>query len=224
MLRSIGDGAATNSIEEFAETECLFITGNNIIETHPVTATYVKEGKKAGMKIIVCDPKWTPMVTHADIWLQPRLGTDVALLNGIIRVMIEEELLDKDFIATRVEDGEQAVEMLRKIVENATFKETQRITGVPKEKVQAAARMYAKSATAMIATGMGVSQQVVGTNNVYALMNMMLICGQIGRPKAGINPPRGQNNVQGATDVGCSPYFYPGYIPVTDKSNIEKRL
>jgi formate dehydrogenase alpha subunit len=222
MLRSIGDGAASNSIEEFSSTNCFFITGNNIIETHPVTATFIKQGKKKGQKIIVCDPKWTPMVKYADIWLQPRLGSDVALLNGMIRVMIGEELLDREFISARVEGGMQAVEVLRKSVENATLEETRRITSVSGEKIQAAARMYATSDTAMIATGMGMSQQVVGTNNVYALMNMMLICGQIGRLNAGINPPRGQNNVQGATDVGCSPRFYPGYISVTDEYNRRK--
>jgi formate dehydrogenase alpha subunit len=223
MLRSIGNGAGSNSIEDFSKTDCLFITGNNIIETHPVTATFVKNGREKGQKIIVCDPKWTPMVKYADIWLQPQLGTDVALLNGMIRVILQEGLVDEDFVAARVEGGLQALSLLQKSVENYIPKEVERITTVPQEKMVAAARIYAGAATAIIATGMGMSQQVVGTNNVYALINMMLICGQIGKMHAGLNPPRGQNNVQGATDVGCSPLFYPGYIPISDEAN-RKRI
>ncbi|MFP4023062.1 MAG: formate dehydrogenase subunit alpha [Thiohalospira sp.] len=223
MLKSIGDGAGSNSIQDFATTDCLFVIGNNIIETHPVTATFVKNGNYAGKKLIVCDPKWTPMVKYADIWLQPRLGTDIALLNGMIRVIIKEGLIDKAFIEKRVDRGMEAFEELKQLVEKYTPEKTEEITSVPKEKMMAAARMYATSETSMIATGMGMSQQVTGTNNVFSLINMMLITGQIGKERAGIDPPRGQNNVQGATDVGCSPIIYPGYIPVTDDKN-RKRI
>jgi len=219
MLRSIGDGAGSNSIEDFATTDCLFVTGNNIIETHPVTATYVKNGKYKGNSIIVCDTKWTPLVKYADIWLQPRLGTDVALLNGIMHVIIKEDLVHKRFIRERVDRGMEAFDELKALVEKYTPEYTEKITSVPKEKIAAAARMYASAPTAMIATGMGMSQQVTGTNNVFSLINMMLITGQIGKERAGIDPPRGQNNVQGATDVGCSPIIYPGYIPVGNDEN-----
>ncbi|MFO7939951.1 MAG: formate dehydrogenase subunit alpha [Bacteroidales bacterium] len=219
MLRSIGDGAGSNSIEDFATTDCLFVTGNNIIETHPVTATYVKNGKYNGNSIIVCDPKWTPLVKYADIWLQPRLGTDVALLNGLIHVIIKEGLVHERFIRQRVDRGMEAFEELKALVEKYTPVFTEEITSVPKDKIVEAARMYASAPTAMIATGMGLSQQVTGTNNVFSLINMMLITGQIGKERAGIDPPRGQNNVQGATDVGCSPIIYPGYIPVGDEDN-----
>ncbi len=222
MLSAIGDGAGSNSIEDFATTGCLFVTGNNIIETHPVTATYVKSGKKNGAKIIVCDPKWTPLVKYADIWLQPRLGTDVALLNGMIRVIIKEDLVDKYFIQNRVEDGLRAVDALLQCVEPYTLAAVEKITGVQQDLITNAARMYATAESAITATGMGMSQQVVGTNNVFALINMMLISGQIGKLHSGLNPPRGQNNVQGATDVGCSPLYYPGYIPVTDARNRKK--
>ncbi|MCK5029028.1 MAG: formate dehydrogenase subunit alpha [Bacteroidales bacterium] len=219
MLKSIGDGAGSNSIEDFATTNCLFVTGNNIIETHPVTATYVKQGKEKGNKIIVCDPRWTPLVKYADIWLQPRLGADVALLNGMIQVIIKENLIDKDFISSRVDRGMEAFEELKQLVEKYTPEKTEELTSVPKDKIIAAARMYANAETSMIATGMGMSQQVTGTNNVFSLINMMLITGQIGKERAGIDPPRGQNNVQGATDVGCSPIVYPGYIPITNDEN-----
>lgn len=219
MLKSIGDGAGSNSIEDFATTDCLFVTGNNIIETHPVTATYVKQGKANGNKIIVCDPRWTPLVKYANIWLQPRLGTDVALLNGIIHVIIKEDLIDRDFIEKRVDRGMEAFEELKQLTEKYTPEKTEELTSIPKEKIIEAARMYANAKTAMIATGMGMSQQVTGTNNVFSLINMMLITGQIGKQSAGIDPPRGQNNVQGATDVGCSPIVYPGYIPITNDDN-----
>ncbi len=222
MLKSIGDGAGSNSIQDFATTDLLFITGNNIIETHPVTATYVKNGQYKGMKIIVCDPKWTPIVKYADIWLQPRLGTDVALLNGMIRVIIKENLIDEAFIKDRVDGGMNAFEVLKKLVDKYTPEETEKITNVPKEKFTGAARMYARAATAMIATGMGMSQQVTGTHNVFALINMMLITGQIGKERAGIDPPRGQNNVQGVTDIGVSPVNYPGYIPAGNDENRKK--
>ncbi|MBS3773614.1 MAG: formate dehydrogenase subunit alpha [Bacteroidales bacterium] len=222
MLKSLGSGAGSNSIEDFANTDCLFVTGNNMVETHPVTATFAKNGKYKGNKIIVCDPKWTTMVKYADIWLQPRLGTDVALLNGMIHIIIKENLIDKEFIKKRVDGGMKAYKKLRDVVDKYTPEETERITGVPREKFTEAARIYAKSSTAMIATGMGLSQQQVGTHMVFSLINMMLITGQIGKERAGIDPPRGQNNVQGVTDIGVSPINYPGYIPVGNEENRRK--
>jgi formate dehydrogenase alpha subunit len=219
MLRSIGDGAGSNSIQDFELTDCMFVTGNNIVETHPVTATYVKAGKAKGKKLIVCDPKWTPLVKYADIWLQPRLGTDVALLNGMINVVINEGLVNTKFIERRVAGGMEAFNELKVLVNDYTPDKVEEITGVPKELMISAAKMYAGAGTAIMATGMGLSQQVTGTNNVFALINLMLITGQIGKEHAGICPPRGQNNVQGATDVGCSPIFYPGYIPIINDEN-----
>jgi len=222
MLRSIGDGAGSNSIEDFETTDCLVVIGNNIIETHPITATYVKRGIKKGMKVIVIDPKWTPLVPLATHFLQPRLGTDVALLNGMIHVIIREKLYDETFIRARVRDGMDAFEALRDLTARYTPEVTGEITGVPSNLIEEAARIYATSPTAMIATGMGLSQQVTGSNNVFSLINMMLITGQIGRERAGIDPPRGQNNVQGATDVGVSPMNYPGYIPIGNEENRRK--
>jgi len=190
-----------------------------MIETHPVTASFVKQGVEKGMKLIVCDPRWTPLADYADIWLQQRTGTDVALLNGIMRVIIEEELYDRRFIEEQVDGGMEAFTRLAELVEAYTPQLVEEISGVPRDKLEAAARMYAGAQTAMIATGMGMSQQTAGTDNVFSLLNMMLISGQIGREHAGIDPPRGQNNVQGVTDVGCSPIVYPGYIPVGDADN-----
>ncbi len=223
MLKSFGDGAGSNSIEDFETTDCLLVTGNNIIDTHPITATYVKRGKARGQKIILIDPKWTPLARYADIWLQPKLATDVALLNGIINIIIENGWIDQEFIKTRVEDGMQAFEQLKQLVAKYSPEKTCEITGVPTHKLHEAAKMYANATTAMIATGMGMSQQTTGTNNVFSLINLCLITGKIGKELCGINPPRGQNNVQGATDVGASPVNYPGYIPVINGEN-RKRI
>ncbi|MEW5845956.1 MAG: formate dehydrogenase subunit alpha [Bacteroidota bacterium] len=222
MLKSIGDGAGSNSIEDFETTDCLVVTGNNIIETHPITATYVKRGAARGMKIIVIDPKWTPLVPYATLWLQPRLGTDVALLNGMVREIIANNWVDHTFIESRIEGGMQAFVELKDLVEKYTPEATEKITGVPALKIKDAARIYGTAKTAMVATGMGMSQQVTGTHNVFSLLNMILITGKIGKERCGIDPPRGQNNVQGATDVGCHPAMYPGYIPIANAENRRK--
>jgi len=223
MLRSLGDGAGSNSIEDYAASDCILVTGNNMIETHPVTATYVKyAAQRKGGKIIIIDPKWTPLVDHAHIWLQPKLGTDVALLNGMIHVIIKESRIDKDFIEKRVEGGMESFEALKELTEKYTPEKTEEITGVKAGLLAEAARIYADARQPLIATGMGLSQQVTGTHNVFSLINMMLITGQIGRKGAGLNPPRGQNNVQGVSDVGASPFTYPGYIPVEDEENRRK--
>lgn len=219
MLRALGDGAGSNSIEDYENSDCMLFTGNNVIETHPVTATFVKAGKRKGGKIIIIDPKWTPLVKYSDIWLQPKLGTDVALLNGMIRTIVKEGLIDKDFIEKRVDGGMKSYQALAELVEEYTPEYVEKITGVSGELVQEAARIYAKAKKPLIATGMGFSQQVTGTHNVFSLINMCLITGHIGKVGAGLNPPRGQNNVQGASDVGASPFTYPGYISVTDDEN-----
>ncbi len=219
MLKALGDGAATNSIQDYEHVDCALVIGNNMIETHPVTATYLKRGLVNGGKLVVIDPRWTPLADWADVWLQPRLGTDVALLNGMARIAMAEGWVDRDFIAKRVSGGLQSLEQLRLAVEPYDEAEVERICGVPADKLREATRLYATAGRSIIATGMGMSQQAVGTNNVFALINLMLVAGQVGREGAGISPPRGQSNVQGATDVGASPIFYPGYIPAADAAN-----
>jgi len=170
MLKAIGDGAGSNSIEDFETTDCLFVTGNNLIETHPVTTTYVKRGKAKGMKIIVVDFKWTPLVRYADIWLQPKSGTEVALINGLMYVIISRNLVDETFIRNRVEGGIQAFELLKALVMEYPPEKLAAITGVPAEKLISAAIFYASSSAPMVATGMGMSQQVTGTHYVFGLL------------------------------------------------------
>ncbi len=222
MLRALGSGAGSNSIEDYATADCILVTGNNMVETHPVTATFVKRGVAAGGKLIVIDPRWTPLVKHADVWLQPRLGTDIALLNGLMNVIIREDWIDREFITRRVERGLDALEELEVVVADYPPDIVEAITGVAQGKLLTAARLFARAERALIAAGMGCSQQTTGTHLVHSLINMCLISGQIGKIGAGLNPPRGQNNVQGASDVGCLPMSYPGYIPVTDAANRKK--
>lgn len=219
MLKAIGDGAGSASIEDYETADCTIVIGNNMAETHPVTATFLKRGLARGGSLVVIDPKWTPLVRHAEVWLQPRLGTDVALLNGMTRIAFERGWVDRDFARRRIQGGEGTLETLRASVDAYTPDRVEAICGVPPDKMLTATRLYALADRALIATGMGMSQQTVGTDNVFALMNLMLACGKIGRDGSGLAPPRGQNNVQGATDVGCSPLFYPGYVPASDESN-----
>ncbi len=219
MLKAIGDAAGSNSIEDFETADCLLVIGDNLIETHPVTATYVKRGKAAGSRIVLIDPKETPLARYADIWLRPRLGTDVALLNGMTRLVIQRGWIDRDFIERRVHGGMASFAQLEALVAAYTPERVLGITGVAPSDLVEATRLYATAPTAMIATGMGMSQQTTGTHGVFSLMNLMLACGKIGKQGCGIDPPRGQNNVQGATDVGASPIYYPGYIPSSDAVN-----
>jgi formate dehydrogenase alpha subunit len=219
MLRAIGDGAGSNSIEDYATADLILVTGNNMIDTHPVTATFVKQGRKKGARVVVIDPKWTPLVIHADLWLQPRLGTDVALLNGMMHIIIKQNLVNEEFIINRVEGGMDAFRELKALTDKYPPEITEEITSVPAGDIVKAAVWFAEAERSLIATGMGLSQQVTGTNNVFSLLNMLLITGHIGKEGSGINPPRGQNNVQGASDVGTSPFTYPGYIPVNDDAN-----
>jgi predicted molibdopterin-dependent oxidoreductase YjgC len=139
-----------------------------------------------------------------------------------MKVIIDEGLYDRSFIEEKVEGGMESFSKLSELVQEYPLDVVERITGVPGEKIEATARMYANAETAMIATGMGMSQQTKGTENVFSLVNMMLLAGQVAKPQAGIDPPRGQNNVQGVTDVGCSPIKYPGYIDVENEENRRK--
>ena len=221
MLHALGSGAGSNSIEDFETADCILVTGNNMVETHPVTATYLKRGVAAGGKLIVIDPRWTPLVQHAAVWLQPKMGTDIALLNGLMNIVIREDWVDMDFITHRVEGGMEAFEELKRAVADYPPETVEAITGVAQGKLLTAARTFARADRALIATGMGCSQQVTGTHLIFSLINLCLINGQIGKVGAGLNPPRGQNNVQGASDVGCLPMSFPGYIPVTDDAQRE---
>ncbi len=202
----------TNSIAEIENSNVLFVIGSNTKESHPIIALRMIKAKRKGAKIIVADPRRVPLVRFADLWLQQRPGTDVALLNGIMHVILREGLQKEEFIASMTEgfDG-----TFRKNLEGYTPEAVAKITGVPAEQIVQAARLYGGAERAGIYYTMGITQHAHGTENVFSVANLALLTGNLGKAAAGVNPLRGQNNVQGSTDMGCIPNNYPGYQKVT---------
>lgn len=213
LARAFGSGAMTNSIDEIRNADCIFVIGSNTSEAHPVIGLYVKEAAaRNGAKLIVADPRDIELVRFAQLHLQQQPGTDVALINAMMNVIISEGLLDKDFIKARTENFEEMAEA----VEEMTPEKAEKITTVPAEKIREAARIYAKAKTASIIFSMGITQHTTGTDNVLSLANLAMLTGNVGRESTGVNPLRGQNNVQGACDLGALPNVYPGYQSVED--------
>ncbi len=206
-----GSGAMTNSIEEIENNDLIFVIGSNTKENHPIVALRMIKAVRKGAKLIIADPRKVPLVRFAHLWLQQRPGTDVALLNSMMHVIIKEDLVDRDFIINMTEGFEK--EFLENL-EEYTPEVGERITGVPKEKIIEAARLYGKAERAGIYYTMGITQHSHGSDNVFSLANLALMTGNLGKESAGVNPLRGQNNVQGSTDMGCSPDSYPGYQKV----------
>ncbi len=215
---AFGSGAMTNSIPELADADCILVTGANVTETHPVTATYIKNAVRKGAKLIVVDPRKIDLVDHAYIWVRQNSGSDVAWINGIMHVIIEEDLLDKKFIAKRTENFEE----LKQTLAQYTPEKVEEISGVPADKIREIARIYAKSPSSSIVYAMGITQHTTGTDNVLSLANLAMVAGQIGRESTGVNPLRGQNNVQGAGDMAALPNIFPGYQKVTDAESRKK--
>ncbi len=202
----------TNSIPEFSEyTRCFLITGSNTTEGHPLIASHVLKAKERGAKIVVIDPREVQIGRMADLYLRPRPGTDVAWLNGLMYVIITEELADQEFIRQRTEGFEE----MWQVVQQYPPERVEEITGIPAEDLRAAARMYAQNKPAAILYAMGITQHTTGTDNVKSVANLAMLTGNLGVPGGGVNPLRGQNNVQGACDMGGLPNVYPAYQPVT---------
>ncbi|QQS40443.1 MAG: molybdopterin-dependent oxidoreductase [Acidobacteriota bacterium] len=202
----------TNSIDEIRDADLLFVTGSNTTEAHPIIAMEMKRAIQRGAKLIVSDPRKIWMADVADIFLQIRPGTDVWLLNAMANVIISEGLTDNEFIARSTVDFEK----VRETVAKYTPEEAEKVTGAPAELIREAARLYATTKKAGIYYTLGITEHTHGTDNVYCLANLVLMTGHLGKRSAGMNPLRGQNNVQGANDAGASPVFYPGYQRVTD--------
>ncbi len=209
----------TNTMADMDSADVILITGSNTSENHPVLSTYVKRAVKFnGAKVIVVDPRRIKMTAFADLWLRPNLGTDVAWINGLMHVILEENLHDADFVEARTE----GFEAFRESLEKFTPEFVEGITGIPAEKLIAAARMFAGAGTASVLYCMGITQHISGTDNVKSLANLAMLTGNLGVPGGGVNPLRGQNNVQGACDMGGLPNVYTGYQPVTDETVAEK--
>jgi formate dehydrogenase major subunit len=219
LLQMIGSGAVSNPVADVSEAEVVVLIGSNPTENHPVAATFFKNAARAGKTLIVMDPRRTPIARHADHVLQFKPDTDVAMLNAIMHSVVQQGLVDDDFITRRTEGYEALKEQLA----DYSPESMEPICGIPAETLHEVARIFAKASGAMIFWGMGVSQHVHGTDNARCLINLALITGQIGRPGTGLHPLRGQNNVQGASDVGLIPMVYPDYQRV-DNTEVRKKF
>lgn len=218
LATAFGSGAMTNSIGDIAQADVLFIIGSNTTETHPVIGYRIRKAKREGSSLIVADPRCIDLAENADAFLQLRPGTNEALINGIINVIINEGLHDQDFINERTEGFNEMAAAVQKY----TPEYVAEITNVPAEVIRKAARLYAGAKNAAILYTMGVTQHTSGTNTVLAIANLAMITGNIGKPSSGVNPLRGQNNVQGACDMGCLPPVFTAYQPVSDPGNRKK--
>jgi len=218
MQRTFGTGAATNSIEDLDHTDCILVCGANPTDAHPVTGARIKQTVMKGATLIVIDPRKIELAKYAQHFLQLRPGTNVAILNMMMYYIFSEGLEDREFLDLRCEDHE----LLKEKVLKLDVDEMERITGVPKEKVKAAAIAYATANAAMEFHGLGVTEQSQGTFTVMQLADLAMITGNIGKKGAGVNPLRGQNNVQGAADMGAQPHQGAGYLDVTDPAANER--
>jgi formate dehydrogenase alpha subunit len=210
----------TNSIRDITEdSQLIFIIGSNTTEQHPVIGSKVRWAKRyRGAKLIVADPRRIDIADYADLYLRHRPGTDTALLNGLMHVIIRQGWQDETFIAQRTE----GFEALKAVVATYTPEVTSEITGVPAADIVNAARMLAEHRPGALLYAMGITQHIVGVPNVMSCANLQMLLGNMGVPGGGVNPLRGQNNVQGACDMGGLPNVYPGYQPVTDAAIQEK--
>jgi len=210
----------TNSIQDITEeSNCIFIIGSNTTEQHPVIGVRIRAAKRQrGAKLIVADPRRIDIADYADLFLQHEPGTDIALLNGLMHIIIREGWHDEDFIAERTE----GFEAVKETVAGYTPERTSEITGVPIEDLEEAARMMAENRPGALLYAMGITQHTVGVGNVMSCANLQMVLGNMGVPGGGVNPLRGQNNVQGACDLGSLPNVYPGYQAVTDAAVQDK--
>jgi len=219
LAAAFGSGAMTNTIECIEKADVILITGSNTTENHPVISSYVKRAvTQKGTKLIVVDPRRIRITRYADKWLRQNLGTDVAWINGMMHVIINENLYAREYIESRTEGFDE----VKKTVEKFTPEFVEEITGIPAREIIEAARLYAGAERGSIIYCMGITQHTTGTDNVKSLANLAMLCGNLGIEGGGVNPLRGQNNVQGACDMGGLPDVYSGYQKVIDPAARQK--
>jgi formate dehydrogenase alpha subunit len=218
LAAAFGSGAMTNSIPEFADAKAIFIIGSNTTENHPIAAKWIMRGRANGAKIVVADPRWIQMSDLAEIAVQQRLGSDVALINGLMHIILKEGWQDQAYIDERCEN----FEALKAKLEEYPPDKVAQITGVPAETLRQMAEIYATNKPAAIVYCMGITQHTTGVDNVKDLANLAMITGNVGVASGGVNPLRGQNNVQGACDMGGLPNVFTGYQPVADETANKK--
>jgi len=202
----------TNSFADYLNTDLFFVIGSNPTEAHPMAGAKIMSSLLNGTKLIVADPRRIELAEKADIWLQHRPGTDIPLLNGLMHIILKEGLHDKTFIEERTE----GFEALKATVETYTPARVSEMTGVPEKLLYDAARLYATTAKAMLCYTLGITEHICGVDNVMSVANLAMLTGHLGKEGCGVNPQRGQNNVQGACDMGALPGDYPGYQKVVN--------
>lgn len=218
LQQTFGNGAMTNSTNELLGADLIFIIGSNTTEAHPVIGNKVKQALLKGTKLIVADPRKTELARMSNIHMSQKSGSDIALMNGICNIIIENGWEDKDY----VEKNSRFFEEFKDHVSKYTPEVTEEITGIDKETLYKVAESYAKADRAAIIYGLGITEHITGTNNVISISNLALLTGHVGRESTGVNPLRGQNNVQGACDMGALPNTMPGYFKVTDVESMRK--
>ncbi|MHC4341698.1 MAG: molybdopterin oxidoreductase family protein [Planctomycetota bacterium] len=212
LAAAFGSGAMTNSVPDLEESGCILVTGSNTSENHPLISARVLRAKRRGCRLVVVDPRRIHLARFADIHARPRPGTDVAWINGLVHIILNEGLEDSAFIAERTE----GIESLREKVSEYTPGRAEEISGIDAQTLREIARLYAGAERAAILYAMGITQHASGTENVLALANLAMATGNLGKRGAGVNPLRGQNNVQGACDMGGLPNFLSGYQKVVE--------
>ena len=215
LLEGVGSGAVSNQVNDVEHADLIFVIGSNPTANHPVAATWMKNAAQRGAKIVLADPRITDLGKHAWRTLQFKADTDVAMLNALIYTVIDEGLVDHDFIAQRATNYEALKENVKAYSPEAMAP----ICGIPAQTLREVAREFAKAKGAMILWGMGISQHIHGTDNARCLIALVTVTGQIGKPGSGLHPLRGQNNVQGASDAGLIPMMFPNYQRVDDKAS-----
>ena len=218
LSRIFGNGVMTNSIAEIADTRCILAIGIDVGSSQPVVGVEVKRALNNGAKLIVANPYWVELCRSADLWLQYAPGSDMVLLGGIMKVIIDEGLADISFIKKHCDEFDS----LKESLDGLKLDYVEEVTGVHRSQIMAAVRMYAASKPAYILYGEGLTQQYHGCDSVLATANLALLTGNVGKPSAGVNTVVGLNNVQGACDMGAMPDYYPGYQPVTDVASRQR--
>ncbi len=212
LFEGIGSGAVSTTYGDVVNADVAIVTGSNSTANHPVASSFFKQAKRNGTTIIYVDPRADKMADHADIYCQLKPGTDVAFYNGVMHEVIRLGLIDADFIATRTSN----YEALARTVADYPPERAEQISGVPADMIRLVARIWGEAKSGVIFWGMGISQHTTGTDNARCLIAMCAITGNVGKPGAGLHPLRGQNNVQGASDMGLIPMFYPDYAKADD--------
>ncbi len=212
---TFGSGAMTNSIDDLEDSKCIFVIGSNTLEQHPLIGRRILKARDKGSKIILADPRNTVLAPFSDLILTLKPGTDIALLNAMMNVILANGLEDTDFIKNRTQNFEK----LEETIKDYTPEYAEQITGIPSHLIEKAALLYGEAECSSIIYSMGITQHLQGTDNVKSIANLAMLTGNIGKQGSGVNPLRGQNNVQGACDMGVLPYLYPGYQKVVIDEN-----